>query len=392
MSGANGTIMEVIVCQRGARHRYAVPVLFEQAGVLSALYTDSCRYSTLGRCCAALCRLGITHRGAASLAARDPKGVPAAKVHSSDRAAFPRFLGGADSLAHVYRRWGLGEAGVIYSMYGEELDFLRWAKARGAKLIVDVFVHPRTNRIVAEEEIRLLGASGNRLIEREDHHTREAFEMADLLLCPSRWVADGVTEFSGEYRHKIRIIPYGSSVGLAAAINRPGPGTVLFAGREPLRKGLQHLAEAAHMLRQAGREMEFRVAGVSDSEIDWMPFRSELTCLGKIPMEQMKQEYAAADVFVLPSLSEGQAGALLEAMACGLPVIATRESGVDFDPGCGVTVPAGAPEVLARAIESVVTDRSRRTALAEGALRQAGAFSMEKWGERLLEVIRELNG
>ena len=382
--------LKVLVCQRGARHRYAVPSLLEEVGLLSSLYTDSCRYSLAGEFAAVLKKLGVKRRAILALAARHPRAIPRKKVFSSDRLILPKLLGGGDSLAPVFRRWGLGGASVVYSMYGEEPDFLEWAKKQGARIIVDVFVYPQTNRLVAAEELRVLGQKTDTKISHEDEHSKRAFDLADILLCPSEWVAEGVRRFSPESSSKIRVVPYGSSIRVAQEINNPKLGTILFAGREPLRKGLHHLAEAAYLLRQAGVEVDVHVAGVSSADVEWIKHRAELTCLGKIPMEQMKREYAQADVFVLPSLSEGQAGVLLEAMACGVAVVATRESGVDFEADCGVTVPAGNPAALADALKSVLENRSNRTQLAEGALRQAGTFAMSEWKQRLIHIVEEL--
>lgn len=379
--------MTILVVQKGARHRYAIPRMFEECGVLTALYTDTTALSPFGRMLSMVDKTGTLPSKAAAAAARRPEGIPATKVFSLD--AFGR-LGG---LGRKFRRLGLQGADVVYSMYGEEVEFLEWAKGQGARLVIDVFVHPGTNRILAVEEQKMLGVEPDLArMEREDGHSERVFALADRLLCPSAWVADGVREFNPAYSSKIRIVPYGSSIEVAEAVNEPKPGTILFAGRDPLRKGLHHLAKAAHVLKAAGMALDVRVAGVAAGEVDWMTHRESLNFLGHVPMRQMKQEYNHADVFVLPSLSEGQAGVVLEAMACGCPVVATRQSGVDFEEGCGITVPAGDPETLAIAISEVVGHCGRRKELAEGALAQAAGFSMGAWKQRLKEFVGELAG
>ena len=380
---------KVLVCQRGARHRFAVPRLLHEAGLLSALYTDSCRLSPMGRVASALVGIGLRPRFLSALAARRPEGIPASRVRSSDAELWPRWFGGG-SLAAAYRKWGLGGANVVYSMYGEDPDFLEWAKAQGARIMVDVFVHPGSNRIVAHEEERFLGASDTSGIGREDRHSERVFKLADLLLCPSGWVAEGVREFAPECGAKVRVVPYGSSVVAGMRPDRPRNGIVLFAGREPLRKGLHYLAEAAHLLRAQGRKLDVHVAGVAQEAVGWMEHGGELNCLGSVPMAGMKEEYAKADVFVLPSLTEGQAGVLLESMACGVPVVATRESGVDFEPGCGVTIPVGNAEALAEAIRGILDNSSLGNRLSEGAIRQSARFSMEAWKQRLVDAVGEL--
>lgn len=94
-----------------------------------------------------------------------------------------------------------------------------------------------------------------------------------------------------------------------------------------------------------------------------------------------------ATVFVLPSLSEGMPNVLLEAMACGCPVIATDvEGGVvrDLleDGACGVIVPRGDERALADAIVMLVRDRGLRERLAEQGLRRAREFDLR-------QVVRE---
>jgi glycosyltransferase involved in cell wall biosynthesis len=179
----------------------------------------------------------------------------------------------------------------------------------------------------------------------------------------------------------------------AAEINlKPDPGRILFAGRDALRKGLPYLADAARQIRERGYAIDVRVAGIEADQLSWMPHAEELNCLGKLPMDRMKDEYRQADVFVLPSLSEGQAGVLLEAMACGCPLIATRESGVDFADGCGITVPTRDSVALADEICALIADRGRRNALAEGALRQSGEYTMDEWKRRLVKTMKDVAG
>lgn len=383
--------MNVLVVQHGARHRYAIPRLLEEAGMLTALYTDSCVRSPVGRLASRLSSLTSKTSRMQALASRNPLGIPQHKVFSSDRPLYSSLSRGLISphLSSVYKRWGLRGANVVYSMSGEDADFLEWAKGQGAKIIVDVFIHPGSNRIVADEERHLLGTSDDSLVMAVEAHFNRVFGLADILLCPSEWVADGVRTFSPEHTHKIRIVSYGSTVGVVEEINSPTVGRILFAGREPLRKGLHYLAKATRLLRQNGLAIDVRVAGVAPDEISWMEYREELNCLGTIPMEQMKWEYASADVFVLPSLSEGRAGVLLEAMASGCPVIATRESGVDFQDGSGITVPSRNADFLADAINRIVGNRQERNRFAGGALRHASDFSMGAWKKRLVNVVGE---
>ncbi len=385
----------VLVCQRGARHRYAIPRMLESAGMLEALYTDSVSHRGLGRIARTATRLGAKATSVQALAARCVEGVPDHKVFGSDRVFIARVLKGmmGSDLSSTYCRWGLRGANVVYSMYGEDIRFLEWARDQGAKIMVDVFVHPATNRIIAEEALRCQSSAemSEDAIQTENEHSVNVFRLADMLICPSEWVAEGVRDFDPDSAGKIRVIPYGSSLRVNAAINaEPQPGRILFAGRDPMRKGLHYLAAAAQKARASGLELDVRVAGVAQESVSWIEHGQGLRCLGRLPMDQMRQEYEQADLFVLPSLSEGQAGVILEAMACGCPVIATRESGVDFLPDGGIAVPVRNADALAKAIAEVVGDRARRNQLAQGALQQAGLFTTEAWQKRLVDAVTEV--
>ncbi len=90
----------------------------------------------------------------------------------------------------------------------------------------------------------------------------------------------------------------------------------------------------------------------------------------------------ALDVFVLSSLSEGISLALLEAMAAGVPSVATAVGGnveIISDPSCGLLVPPRSPRALAEAIQSLMDDRTRRQELMEGGRRRVeAAFSLRR--------------
>ena len=102
---------------------------------------------------------------------------------------------------------------------------------------------------------------------------------------------------------------------------------------------------------------------------------------GWLPFEQIPDEMRSADLFVLPSIVEGMPLVLLQAMACGLPVIATEVSGsVDLvqQGRNGVLVPAKDPAALAEALTALLDDRSLCSQM--GARSREIALTMD-WSE-----------
>jgi len=111
--------------------------------------------------------------------------------------------------------------------------------------------------------------------------------------------------------------------------------------------------------------------------------------------ETPAEEYAQADVFVLPSRYEGYGMVFAEALAHGLPVIAARAGAVPdvVPPDAGLLVPVDDSEALAMALRRVLTDAALRSQLRAGALRAAAA--LPRWqdtGRRIANLIANLTG
>lgn len=98
------------------------------------------------------------------------------------------------------------------------------------------------------------------------------------------------------------------------------------------RKGLKFLIEAMRDLGEDGITLEIVGAGDSENELRQFVSRLELdstiTFSGYVPRANLSRHYREADIFVLPSISESFGQVLLEAMSCGLPIIATRAGGI----------------------------------------------------------------
>ncbi len=151
---------------------------------------------------------------------------------------------------------------------------------------------------------------------------------------------------------------------------------LLFFGRVHVKKGLDLLAEAMGRLAPAHPELHLLVAGHDDGA--WAPLRdrmSELglaervTYVGHVSGERARQVWAAADLFVLPSYSEGFSMAVLEALACRLPSLITTACHFPeaAEAGGAVVVapePTAVTEGLRNLLERTTEERSRLGAAA----------------------------
>jgi glycosyltransferase involved in cell wall biosynthesis len=395
---------KIIVCQHGSRHRYAIPRILENVDMLAALYTDSSANSFLGKCSNLMGNLSSSQMQ--RLTKRICTGVPKGKIFSSDcclpiefkqrilcsqKTGMLLFYQRHQILSNKMKKWGLQNANIIYSMYHENLNFIRWAKNRGLKSVVDVFISPVTSQVM-EQEYKIFPDWNRKqdveAITLEEKLWEETAELADLLICPSEWVAAGIRKVTPQATEKIKIVPYGCSINYQDRINVPIKGRVLFVGEDALRKGLHYLAKAATQLKAVLPEVEVRIAGTLPVKVTGHPVCQDLTFLGKLNSEQIKNEYLTADIFVLPSLSEGFAGVVAEAIGAGCPVIVTNEAGSPIiHEREGLIIPSKDVNALVSAIEKVITNRKLRSTLSKNCIEQVPFYSEKEWSRRLVTAI-----
>ncbi|MES2450827.1 MAG: glycosyltransferase family 4 protein [Pseudomonadota bacterium] len=216
-------------------------------------------------------------------------------------------------------------------------------------------------------------------------------ERSDALFCPSQSVIDDVTAYDPTARAKCRLVRYGSSLAFSQP-NEPIPKRVLFAGSIQLRKGPQYLALAAARIARLDPSVRFVFAGGVTAAAAAQLHAPNIEVLGHIPRDRMRAEFLRADVLAFPSLAEGSAGVVLEAMSAGLPIVATREAGVDFRDGeSGIIVPPTDVDALSDAILAIVGDRPRREAMARSARAEFSAYDEDRWGKTFVAALREFS-
>jgi len=114
---------------------------------------------------------------------------------------------------------------------------------------------------------------------------------------------------------------------------------------------------------------------------------------GYIPLEELPLWYNAAELFVYPSLYEGFGLPVLEAMACGTPVVASRTSSLPEVVGeAGMLVDPRDIGGLAEAMERALMDEGKRREMREKGLRRAGEFSWERTARETARVYRRAMG
>jgi glycosyltransferase involved in cell wall biosynthesis len=278
----------------------------------------------------------------------------------------------------------------VYSIINQDLELLQEAKAAGLKIVHDHILSPDVGLILREERARFPG------IERQDREEwvwrgierdRAQWALADLVLAPAEHSQQAIRELGGDAA-RIERVPYGVSERWLETQPMPEPGRVLFVGSVGLRKGTHYLAAAARRLKARGVPCEVVVAGPFDPQAIERPEFHGPTYLGSIPRSEVQDAFLRADLFVHPSLAEGCPIASLEALACGLPIVATPNAGtVIADGEAGFLVPIRDAEALADRIERLVTDRALRQQMSNAAREQARTVTWSAYRERLVQAI-----
>jgi glycosyltransferase involved in cell wall biosynthesis len=176
---------------------------------------------------------------------------------------------------------------------------------------------------------------------------------------------------------------------------------ILYVGRLQARKNLARLVESYARLRQAGFDHKLVLVGKQDSlfqpvaaRIRELAIREDVIQLGYVPGVDLPSFYNAAEVFVYPSLYEGFGLPVLEAMACGTPVITTQGSSLAEVAGdaCLLVDPLDESSIAHR-LECILGDRGLRERLSQAALKRSSQFSFEKTAKQTLGVYeRVLHG
>jgi glycosyltransferase involved in cell wall biosynthesis len=115
---------------------------------------------------------------------------------------------------------------------------------------------------------------------------------------------------------------------------------------------------------------------------------------GLVDHEEVLRQLRAADLFCLLSASEGFPKVVLEALACGLPVITTRVSVLPhlLATGCGALLEDASPEAIARAVRVCLGDSLLYRTMSERAVRTARDYSLERWRDMIGDFVRPVWG
>lgn len=263
---------------------------------------------------------------------------------------------------------------VAYSYAAREI--LSHARGRGWRtLLGQIDPGPRESRIVMEEYERL-GMPVSRYYQPPPGYWeswRAEVDLADGVVVNSAWSAQCLAE-EGIAMEKIHVIPcaYESGPG-RTALPRAYPAEftkkrtlqVLFLGQPVVRKGIHRVLEAAEQLM--AEPVSFVIVG-GGSDLTSPRLPANVEWVGPVPRAEVSRHYREADVFLLPTLSDGFALTQLEASAWKLPLVVSRHCGeVVEEGGNGIVLPEPGAAAIVRALSGLLAAPSELQRMSDAA-------------------------
>ncbi len=234
----------------------------------------------------------------------------------------------------------------------------------------------------------------NRVVDQE----LEEYELADYITIPSEFVRTTFLQH-GITDAKLFKNNFGSNGYFTPSQPKRSQFTILYVGSLSLRKGLPCLFEALHLLKIDPSLFEVWFVGSVQPEIQQMLpryTRSNWKFYGHINHYQLPDVISPCSVAVHPSLEEGLSMVIPQLMSCGVPVIATTNTGgadIIQDGTNGFIVPIRSPEAIAEKITLLFHDREKLSTLQEHAQQYGQHFgTWYNYGDRYAQFLQTICG
>ncbi|CAN1209718.1 RfbW [Tumidithrix helvetica PCC 7403] len=224
-------------------------------------------------------------------------------------------------------------------------------------------------------------------------------EQAQHILCNSVATANDIINFYNIPARKIAPIPLAHDRSHFRPIisheNRAGASYFLYIGRQDPYKNVHRLIAAFAMLPH-GKDCELWLAGPTDprytpalvAQVEALGIRDRVKFLDYVPYRELPKMINQAIALVFPSLWEGFGFPVLEAMACGTPVITSNLSSLPEVAGdAAILIDPYKVGELTEAMQAIISDSALRLSLSSQGIVRADQFSWERTGRATVEVL-----
>ena len=293
-----------------------------------------------------------------------------------------------------FGRWAarqLPRADVVQAWTGYALDSIVAARREGmASVAFRASAHIEAQAELIQTEYEEFGFAAPAVYRPMIDRELEEYAAADAVNVISTFAYRTFIE-RGHPASRLILTPLGVDVGEVAGVARTarttGPLRVLFLGTVSLQKGVHYLLQAVHGFNSSAVTVSLVGGATADGHELLRRFARPGEWKGRVPRGELRTILSEHDVLVLPSVQDGFGAVICEAMAAGLPVIATENTGapdVIRDGVDGFIVPARSVDALREALEALVSDRGRCVAMGEAA---ANGIATERTWDRFADEM-----
>lgn len=226
---------------------------------------------------------------------------------------------------------------------------------------------------------------------------KKEIELSDFILLPSNFVLNSYL-FSGASKEKLIRIPYGVDIDKFTCRTRmPHDGMVnlVYVGQVTYYKGLHHLLP---IIRDVYREKIALtiVGGYDETDYLYKNFKDvpNITFLGYVPNNELPGIYQKMDAFIIPSLGEGCAMVIFEALGTGLPVLCSANSGgndIITNGYNGYVFEAGNDKDMMEKIDRFIANMPSLQRLSENARKSAKNYTWETYEHRVQDFFHKID-
>ncbi|MDZ8227141.1 glycosyltransferase family 1 protein [Nostoc sp. ChiVER01] len=227
------------------------------------------------------------------------------------------------------------------------------------------------------------------------YYTPQVLKQAQHIICISQTTAKDITDFYKIPASKITPIPLAHDRTHFSPLNLPPRNYFLYIGRQDPYKNIQRLISAFAALPNY-KDYELWLAGPSDrrytpilkAQVEQLSINNQVKFLDYIPYSELPKIINQAIALVFPSLWEGFGLPVLEAMACGTPVITSNLSSLPEVAGDAAILinPYNTGEIT-EAMQAIANDSLLRSRLSSQGIAHSQQFSWEKTGKATGEVL-----
>jgi len=300
----------------------------------------------------------------------------------------------------LWKQWvkhqQIPECNIVHGIMGFATELFDIAdQYRELKVLDCQNGHPTSYRGFWQREVDLWGHGRVPIPDFMFTRMNREIQRADLILCPSQYVYDSML-YNGVGAGKCVIVPFGVNTGVFKHRGQlPDHPRFICVGTICLRKGHQYLFRAFEKVRAHLPDAELVLVGSfkNDFKKERRRWDGHFTHIPSLQHRELAELLRDCSAFVMPSCEEGFARVIIEAMASGLPIVASHESGASTfvnDGKEGFIVTPQNINLLADRMIQLASDLTLNKRMGEQAfLKGGGKNSWQNYGDRLLDIYQK---